>query len=180
MAMVPTMGHLGEANMFVEITDIHRSVAQDAADRASETIDRYGLCDSAGYRRPDRLPSWDGHYLGALAEIIVSDVTGLPWGQYDYGRVDVGDDIEVRRVQRPDTGRSSDPRTTPTTGSDTTSPSTYPPTPDTHSSWDGATPPKDGNTATNAPTTAPADVATGSPTPTPSASTHATSGTSQP
>ena len=104
MAMVPTVGHLGEADMFVEITDIHRSVAQDAADRASETIDRYQLCDSAGYRRPDRLPSWDGHYLGALAEIIVSDATGLPWGQYDYGRVDVGDDIEVRRVQRPDTG----------------------------------------------------------------------------
>lgn len=102
--MVPTMGQLREPAMFIEITDRIRWIAQDAADRASDTIDRLQLCDAAGYRRPNRLPSWDGHYLAAIAEIVVAQTLDLPWGEYDYGNVDVGDDIEVRRVTRPDTG----------------------------------------------------------------------------
>lgn len=87
--------------MYHEFSDTDRLLARNAADLALERINAGQLHDTLAYQRPERLDNHTGHYLGALAEIAVSHCLELPWGCYTLGNVDVGDDIEVRRVSHP-------------------------------------------------------------------------------
>jgi hypothetical protein len=96
--MVSTVGLVAGSQMFVTFNSEHREKAEAAADRAQQRVREMNLNNSALYQRTDRMDDWAADYLGALAELAVADYSELPWGNYELGGVDVGDDIEVRRT----------------------------------------------------------------------------------
>ena len=102
--MVPALGHELRPFMLIPLDSVHRRLAEEAADKAAARVEAWELRNSLAYRRTERQDDYVADYMAALAELSVAEYLDLPWGRYELGTVDVGDDIEVRRVQRPDTG----------------------------------------------------------------------------
>lgn len=96
--MVSTVGFVAGTAMFITLTADQRAEAEQAADRAQTRVRELNLNNSRLYQRTDRMDDWAADYLGALAEIAVAQYLDVPWGRYELGGVDVGNDIEVRRT----------------------------------------------------------------------------------
>jgi len=89
--------------MLYVFTDDDRAAALDAADRAA-LLEVDGLITQTEQmieaRRQDRLlhDQHTANYRGALGEIAVARVTGLEWGGYWVGGIDVLPNIEVKTI----------------------------------------------------------------------------------
>lgn len=102
--MVPALGYELRPLMLISLSSVHRRLAEEAADKAAETKRQLNLPDSAAYQTLTDLDPYVRDYMAALAELAVAEHLELPWGRYELGTVDVGDDIEVRRVTHPSRG----------------------------------------------------------------------------
>lgn len=95
--------------MLYEATDADRSAARRAAERTAADVQANQRTDSPAYQSPDYQSKWEldrfqADYMGALAEIAVANLLGLEWGGFQRDAVDVGDCIEVRRLNHPSNG----------------------------------------------------------------------------
>lgn len=102
--MVPALGHERRPFMLIPLDSVHRRLAEEAADKAAARVEAWELRNSLAYRRTERQDDYVADYMAALAELSVAEYLDLPWGRYELGTVDVGDDIEVRRVTHPSRG----------------------------------------------------------------------------